>query len=362
MPVDLCLFVFLSLFMPLICAISARLADARNHKRQTQMQADETIPLARYYVILTHRPQHPKQLVFIKPPLTASASNVWAAFLLINMLCVFFAALITLVPNGQPASGAIMLLGHFFYGTSDLTLPMQMQKSIEEMGFAYLGWFIWAVSNIFSRMVSLEIVPATYYNILARLVIAVVVALLLGFLPITIFQKSITADIAGFLAGFCPDTMLSFITSLLRKTLLDRDKELGSFPLQLVQGINGFRQLRLAEMGLENCLTLAKANPIELYLQTNLTLSELVDWIGQAQLALLVGEAHYFTLQANGYRTILDIRRAALTAAEILATLTGYTKDQITGITNGLDADPSFILLQDMNDRLNPKMLRHGVL
>jgi hypothetical protein len=103
--VDLSLFIFLALFVPLICAIAARLADARSHRRQVQMQADETIPLARYYIILTERNPHGR-LVFIKPPLAAS---VWVPCGLINLLCLFFAALITLVPNGQSASGNIML-------------------------------------------------------------------------------------------------------------------------------------------------------------------------------------------------------------------------------------------------------------
>jgi hypothetical protein len=40
----------------------------------------------------------------------------------------------------------------------------QHDQSLEVMCFAYLGWYVWTVATFFTRIVTLELVPATFWR------------------------------------------------------------------------------------------------------------------------------------------------------------------------------------------------------
>jgi hypothetical protein len=223
------------------------------------------------------------------------------------------------------------------------------------MCFAYLGWYVWTVSVIFSRIITMELVAATYYNALVRLVVAVFVALVFNHIQMIAFPSGTTfvAEAVGFGVGLFPDAALVSIASRLRRLLLNTDDRLEEFALDLIQGISPYRKLRLFEMGLDNCENLAAANAVELYLSSNLKLVEVADWIGQAQLVVLVGSAHFMTLQANGYRTVIDLHRASHSAAApVLANLLQYPLPQLVDLADGLEQDPSYRRLTELRRHL----------
>jgi hypothetical protein len=79
-----------------------------------------------------------------------------------------------------------------------------------------------------------------------------------------------------------------------------------------------------------------------------------VDWIGQAQLAVLVGQDNFINMQRNGYRTVIDLDRGARSAAlPVLAKLLNYDPTQVSDLAAGLETDPSFISLAELRRHLN---------
>jgi hypothetical protein len=197
----------------------------------------------------------------------------------------------------------------------------------------------------------MELVAATYYNALVRLVVAIFVALVFNHIQTIAFSggPSFVAEAVGFGVGLFPDAALISISSRLRRYLLGADERLEEFPLDLIQGISPFRKLRLFEMGMDNCENLASANAVELFLTSNLKLVEVADWIGQAQLVVLVGAKNFLTLQQNGYRTIIDLHRTSHSpAGSIVAGLLNFKQEQLGDLADGLEQDPSYRRLTEL--------------
>jgi hypothetical protein len=107
-------------------------------------------------------------------------------------------------------------------------------------------------------------------------------------------------------------------------------------------------------MGLDNCQNLASANAVELYLMSNLKLVEVVDWIAQAQLAVLVHEKMFRALQLKGYRNAADFQRACSDndARKVLAMITGFKEAHLRDLANGMATSPSYVRMSDLRDRL----------
>ena len=197
--------------------------------------------------------------------------------------------------------------------------------------------------------------PATYYNILTRLVAALFVAVMFRHL-FAIFGTAGTQfvpEAVGFGVGLFPDSALQWLTRQLRRYLLGDAGLTDEFSLDLVQGISPFRKLRLYEIGMDNCENLATANPITLYLTSNLSLLEVIDWIAQAQLLVLVGQDKFRVLQANSYRTVIDLDRgAASPAAGRLCALLAFSAEQLTDVRDGLQQDPNFMRLAALRGKV----------
>jgi hypothetical protein len=226
------------------------------------------------------------------------------------------------------------------------------------MCFAYLGWYVWTVATIFARIATMELVPATYYSLLIRLAVAIFVAVVFRhlfefMLPSSATATTFHAEAAGFAAGLFPESLLRSITTWLRKAFLVKSEIPPELALDLIQGISPYRKLRLFEIGFDNCTNLATANPLTLYLASDLNLTEVIDWIAQAQLLVRFGAAKFATLQANGYRTVIDLKRGVGSpAVGRLAEITGFSQAQMEDLSAGLESDPSFTSLAALHDRI----------
>ena len=276
----------------------------------------------------------------------------------IILMSVYFSALLIYTPLAlRPPEfmANFLLLGDKYGVERSLATDRYLLQTVDVMCFAFLGWYVWTVSTIFSRLTTLELVPATYYNILTRLVAALFVSVMFRHL-FAIFGTSGTQfvpEAVGFGVGLFPDSALQWLTRQLRRYLLGDAGVTDEFSLDLVQGISPFRKIRLYEIGMDNCENLATANPITLYLTSNLSLLEVIDWIAQAQLLVLVGQDKFRVLQNNSYRTVIDLDRGASSAAAgRLSALLGFSPEQLADVRDGLQKDPNFRRLAALRDRV----------
>lgn len=112
----------------------------------------------------------------------------------------------------------------------------------------------------------------------------------------------------AFFIGVVPDTALTVIREVLRKTF---GKAITSMeekmPLTNLDGVNLYERARLAEEGIENIENLVHANLIDLMLETRIPLPRLIDWVDQGLLHL-----HLFEEQEAGGKQASASRLAIL--------------------------------------------------
>ncbi len=326
----------LALFIPVLCCVSVYLKQSRIETRLTGVVSQYNLTEDTYYQI------------YLKNNHISIISQTWFPILVLTLMNIHLASLTIYTPGvlGPPAKLAnFLLLGSRYGLPSDMQSELYILQTCDVMCFAYLGWYVWTVSTIFSRMTTMELVAATYYSVLMRLVIAIFVAIALRHMVALLWPENtkFVAEAVGFGTGLFPNSALIWLTRQLQRYLLGDTGVTDEFSLDLVQGISPFRKLRLYEIGMDNCENLAAANPIVLFLTSNLSLVEVIDWVAEAQLLILVGKARFIKLQENGYRTSVDFERACGSDARSrLGELLEYSETQLLDLKDGVNRDPSF--------------------
>lgn len=185
-------------------------------------------------------------------------------------------------------------------------------------GYAYLGWLVWTITTIFDGANASQLLPTTFNRLIYRLCAAIFVAIVVRF-TFSLDQAGATApDIASwmpataFAVGMFPSRGLAYIQQIADKALQQAQRS-EAFPLDLIQGISDGMLFRVHELGISSAIDLASANPLALYGTTGFSMTEIVDWIAQAQLLKLVQTGKFQALQAVGYRTIFDLVRVLKT-------------------------------------------------
>lgn len=183
-------------------------------------------------------------------------------------------------------------------------------QTIIVAAFAFLGWMVWTFTAIFDRATSMQLFPSTFNRLVIRLAVAVLVAIVMrhlvaGDATITVLGP---LPVLAFVIGMFPERGLSFIAQKF-EAVLRAPAHSEDFPLDLIEGISPGLAFRMRELSVDSAADLAHANPIAVFEAAALPLSEIVDWIGQAQLLVLVKAARFQALQAVGFRTIFDIVR-----------------------------------------------------
>lgn len=211
-------------------------------------------------------------------------------------------------------------------GTTFLNLrPTQAMPT-----FAFLGAYFFALNMLFRRYARGDLGPKAYSHIAARIVIAVVLALVMSVVPLTPGQKPYGLILA-FLVGIFPEKGTPALQRVLRgwgpvgALFPSRREEEDS--LARLDGITQYDRSRLLEEGIENVENLAHHNLMELMLRTRIPTARLVDLVDQAVLFLHVRDpepaapdapgaapSRLERLRALGIRTATDLEDALRTS------------------------------------------------
>jgi hypothetical protein len=286
----------------------------------------------------------------------------------ITAICVFFAAILVFTSYfvTDPNSCSMFLEVMQYANGCGHAYP-----TLVAVSFAYLGWYAWAVSGVFSRLVTMEFMSGSLYALLSRLVLSIIVAAVLYNIWDDVARAAqvttgwVKADPAfiGFFTGLFPVQTLNYFLKSVRRLGIFPEPAIPTKSLELIEGISAWRMFRLYDFGLDDCENLAVANPIELYEATNLPLLEIIDWISQAQLAVMVDIKMFLYLQRNGVRTAADFERLAGPSASrtVLADLMKLTGDHIAALRQIMLASPNFCRLKALRDRIKETDRRAGV-
>jgi hypothetical protein len=341
--------VLLGVFLPALIWIAVHLKQTRSGMRLDTLVRTYDLASDRYYEIYRNFGRH------------AFSTSHYFPVLIITALCFFFATLIIFTDKVIVAEvPQFFTTGHYYKLESDSRPPSRFSEhdvsTLLVISYAYLGWYIWSVSTVFSRLVTMEFVPGTLYAIMSRLVLSIITAAviyqMIALLPEAL-QGEKNVEALGFLAGIFPSTLLNYVKAGLKKTI-QASTESEEMSLDMIQGISPWRMFRLYDTGLDDCENLAAANPIELWDVTNLSLLEIIDWVGQAQLAVLMRPELFATLRKNGIRTSIDFHQTGADPnfAPLLVSLTGYDQTHLTALLARMQEDPNFIRLKELRSKI----------
>lgn len=178
------------------------------------------------------------------------------------------------------------------------------------IAMAFVGAYIWSIQNIFRRLSTIDLPPGAYYSVGVRMIFAIFVSLMLyySFMPLNevAFVKQ-ALPVLAFLAGMFPQRGLHYLQERVRFSPKEEGGKIERLPLSMIQGIEMFQRVRLAEVGIDNAQNLSEANLVELLLRTPFNPKLIIDWIGQARLYLHF-KADVLNLHSAGIRTIFDLK------------------------------------------------------
>jgi hypothetical protein len=190
-------------------------------------------------------------------------------------------------------------------------MELMRLQSMVVISLAFIGAFIWSAREMIRRLISGDLTPSVYYSAGLRMIFAALLSLMLSFLLDALPFPGYTARIlpvVAFLTGMLPEQALVYLREKIPVFAPGQDTA-AELPLDMIEGINAFHKVRLAEVGIDNAQNLAEANVIELLLKTPFNAAQLIDWIAQAKLYVAV-KTDIGKLRRVGIRTIFDFKRA----------------------------------------------------
>jgi hypothetical protein len=197
--------------------------------------------------------------------------------------------------------------------------------------FGFLGAYVTAAQYLIRQLLNYELGAIAFLRATFQLFLGVVVAVtayralsdILGGLN-GVFGREVTEVGAGawwlgaaFLVGLAPEAGLSWLADQLKLRFRKR-VDLASLdtafiaPLEVIDGIDSGIRFRLEESNIYDVQNLATQNPVELCVDTPYGLLQIFDWILQAQLCTVVGQAAFEGLRRHKIRTIFDLERAVI--------------------------------------------------
>ena len=229
------------------------------------------------------------------------------------ILAVFYLFIITLIGLGILFLGPGIGFEDFpVTQLGDWEFPQPGSRLI--IGMAFLGAYVWGVQYILRRYSLNDLIPAVYFNLNIRTILASLIALVLynGTQVFFINEADTNSQLViriwpalAFIIGFYPEQGLRWFTKKLpifSETNLLSPKA----PLEIIEGVGNYDVMRLQELGIDSCYDLAVVDFIPLLLKTPYTTRQLADWILQAKLCTYFG-SNVEELRKVGIRTIQDL-------------------------------------------------------
>lgn len=206
-------------------------------------------------------------------------------------------------PAGEPIKSALWS-GSSFWEASKFETE---KRSIAIVAWALLGGFINGAQYIYRRFATIDLTPGNFYSVGIRMTLATVLSILLSyFISVENGLPEYMILVVAFLTGMFPERGYKVLTSKVSAIFPSKDQhEAVNMPLQAIEGISYFHQLRLKEVGIDNVQNLANFDFLLLPIKTPFPLRILVDWVSQAKLIVEFREQSV-DLQKAGIRSALD--------------------------------------------------------
>jgi len=250
--------------------------------------------------------------------------------------------------------------------TSDADFAAYQIGTFCVMAISFIAAYIYSLGRLLDRVNINDLYPISLYYYAVRAVIACAAAAVMRHTA-DVFGLETTSILllVAFSIGFAPDL---FIIAMSRRAF-QAMKVWGSrddpppathptaLPLLMIDDLSRDKIDRLSELGIDNAQVLARQNPFLLLPRLPYDLGLIVDWIGQAQLYLLVKEEKLKALHAIFIRDVFDLHiwLQCDGARPSVCTALGVDDGEASALKLQLDLDPSFARLREVRNQLLPQ-------
>jgi hypothetical protein len=154
--------------------------------------------------------------------------------------------------------------------------PIDLVEACRPLIYAFIGVFIFNLGTMVRRLYLADINEQVFWGAVNRLLLSMGLALVI------MKSFSYTSPALYFSIGFLANIVLDWLLENALKLLnLGKPKQ-DDLSLQMVRGINIWKEYRLQEEGIENVQNLATADVVDLAVRTHYSARTLIDWIDQS--------------------------------------------------------------------------------
>lgn len=217
--------------------------------------------------------------------------------------------------------------------------PKGFVESSVPLLYAFVGVFLFNLGTMVRRLYLADITEQVFWAGVNRLLLSMGLALVLMKSGAQNWGAGFYFTI-GFMANIVLDWLLEGSLKLLNITKPKQD----DLPLQMVRGINIWKEYRLEEEGIENVQNMATADAVDLAVRTHYSARTLIDWIDQA---IVLARLTHEQVQAMTSQAI------AISAVELAAAAPANSNGDRTfsnALADKLKVDP--VLMAATLDRL----------
>lgn len=151
-------------------------------------------------------------------------------------------------------------------------------KYLYDPVFAAIGAYTFHTGMIVRRSFISDITKNVYWSSINRLLFSVAISITLSAL---LADKSV-AMVVSFGVAFFPSFFITALRKLIRQKLGITETAIPELEIQLIQGVDIWKEDRLVEEGIESVQNLATANVFTLAAKMHYPMRTIVDWMDQA--------------------------------------------------------------------------------
>lgn len=165
----------------------------------------------------------------------------------------------------------------FTPGSSFWLYPKEFITTAVPVLYTFLGVYLFNLGVMIRRLYLADLNEQVFWGAANRLLLSLGLALV-------IMKAGLPNAGAGvyFSIGFLANIVLDWVLEKTLKVLDITKPKQDDLPLQMVRGIDIWKEYRLEEEGIENVQNLATADVVELAVRTHYSFRTLIDWIDQA--------------------------------------------------------------------------------
>lgn len=175
--------------------------------------------------------------------------------------------------------------------------------------YGFIGAYLFSIQLIFRRYVQYDLKPEVFMFVTMRILITLILTFVISlFFWSTEGTFPSFALAFSFLVGIFPKIGLKWIEYVVSVKLMIKSENFKeSMPLNAIEGLTIWHEIRLLEEDIENIQNLATTNIENLLITTRFDAQRLMDWVDQALLLIHLEPGKIENWRGAGIRTATDV-------------------------------------------------------